>query len=622
MDTLYLLRLKDNPLEPVEGPFIESSSLCDLYIENCNITHLSPQFFTKLEVLEKVDLSGNPLQTIKPAVFDSLIYLDTLSLNNCNLTFIHPEAFKGLVNLQILEIDGNSFVNYVDWPLVLRPLTRLLHFNSVKSNVTNLNNDTFYNNNYMRTLSLAKNDLSNLNFSSFGDNMLGLHYLDISYCNIKGPLAEDAFVNTKKLLILNVSGNRIFNSHLAAAISPLTKLLSLSLRDCGLIMLPKNTFNRMTNLKELDISRNPLDAALTEMFLSPLTSLEILDLGYSEFKTIKNTMFSRISKLKTLILSGNKITDIEKGSFENLKNLEVLELNDCGLNSLMHTIFYDEDEPINLLELKLSGNPLQMPRTGSILSKKLPNLITLDMSKCNLTFVSPDFFASTPNIKQLFLNNNKIRNYEHTLRFMDILYDIELLDLSFNKMKSILPTQLTNNNQLTSLRLYGNPWTCSCNIVDMWDWAASTKISWLDGAMKSNSNETIKLICYYDPTFPLTEQLPTLPGQPNTKTMTWEKFVYHSDCHWKTKSARSISSRVTREVHEEQDEKSKVEKETTVFGIVQGSCFFVLIFILVFVLALLLVMFCITCKVLLIVLYRDVQNGNINLQIEDNEQFL
>lgn len=612
MDTLNWLRLEGNPLEPVEGPFIESSSLCDLYLGNCNITQLSPQFFAKLGALERVNLSGNPLQIIHSGVFSSLRNLDTLSLNNCNITYIYSDAFKGLVKLQILEIEGNNFANFVEWSLVLRPLDKLSYLHITKSGIVDLNKDMFRSNCYkMRALTLAENDLSDINLSSFDDCISNLIYLDLSYCNIKGPIAEDMFLNTRELLSLKLAGNRIFNTHLSVAISSLTKLRSLSLSDSGLITLPKDTFYKMTSLKTLDISKNPWNTAFIEVLLSPLTSLENLNLSYSKFKIIKNTTFSKLSKLKTLILSGNKIINVEKGSFENLKSLEVLELNNCGLSNLNHTIFYDEDVPLNLIELKLSENPLQMPVNGSLLSRKLRNLINLDISGCNLTFVSPDFFIQTPNIKRLFLNNNKLSTYDdHTLDFMSILGSIVLLDLSFNKMDFILPNQLTHNNQLTSLRLYGNPWSCDCEIVSMWDWIISD--GWLDDAVKPNINETIKLMCNYD--------LESFPHeQPQTNTMTWKKFALYSKCPRKTNADTSILSRVIRKSNNYQEEISRTEKEMDTISLIRDACFMLLIISIVFLLAIIILVICHGCKVLYNFFVTEPQNYEIHLEEEEDE---
>lgn len=622
MQTLFSLHLKGNPLKSVEGPFIRSPSLCDLYLEYCNITRFSRQYFTKLEVLEKLDLTGNPLKNIESGTFDSLDHLIILTLNNCSLAYIYPEAFKGLKSLEILEMHGNRFKSNVDWSLVFRPLSNMLHLDNANSEVSNLDENAFFNNTLLRTLILAENDLSNVNLAAtFGTALGNLLYLDVSYCNLKGPIPEDTFVNTEELLVLKLSGNRIFNSHLAAAISRLNKLLSLSLDDCGLITLPNNTFNKLTSLKVLDISRNPLNTAYTEVFLLPLTSLETLDLGHCELRTIKNTMLSKMCKLKTLVLSGNKLRNVEKGFFENLKSLNVLELNDCGLSSLVGTIFHDDDNrPLNVTDLKLSENPLRMPVAAPILPNKLPNLTSLDLSKCNLTFVSRNFFQWSSNIKRLYLNNNKMKNYQDSLHFLDILDNLELLDLSYNAMRSIHPTQLVRNSRLVSLKLYGNPWLCSCGLVDMWDWAASISIGWLEGGVKSNTNETaVRLICYYDPTFALADQLPPLPGQPYNETMSWERFVYYSDCEWRAIEARSVSSRVSREVREQQQDTSATEQPTTVFAVVQGVCLVLLIFTLAFVMSVLFILFSITCKVLLALFCRHRENVRTPSR-EDDEQ--
>ncbi|XP_026818233.1 insulin-like growth factor-binding protein complex acid labile subunit [Rhopalosiphum maidis] len=556
---LITLELQGNPLKQVEGPFLNSKSLLYLYLANSHLTKLSPQFFANIRGLNKLDISGNPLHIIEPGIFDPLISLKHLILNNCNLTHISSVAFSSLGDLTILELAGNSLKSHVDWTLILGNLGRLEHLDLRQSSVSNLPDNVFFKNKWLRSLVLAENELSYLDVATtLGHNLVNLDFLDLSYCHIKGPLSKDAFANATKLRTLILSGNDLSAEDLAVALSPLLKLVKLSLRDCGLTRLPANTFQKFTKLHELDISRNPLNNSFTAL-LSPLESLEHLDMGYNNLQRIPRTTFSKMSALKTLILSGNKLKSQELGLFQNLTRLEVLELNNCGLSRLNDTVFYDNFTYPKLEELRLSGNPLQVPKEGPILPPKLSGLKNLDMSKCNLSNLPVDAFTTTPNIRQLLLNDNKLKSDEEgSMKFLETLTRLDQLDLSFNNITAISPDKFGYNYQLTSLRLVGNPWKCDCYVVDMWKWSALS-IGNIEVLVDSK-----RLECNFDPkSTPIKKANLTRLGSELTASVqrTWVRYVGEANCLRRPEAARPARI-VTREVHEYQPMLSEIETET------------------------------------------------------------
>lgn len=570
---MITLQLQGNYLEQVEGPFLYSKSLLYLYLSHCTLAKLSPQFFANISGLDKLDLSENPLHIIEPGIFDPLTSLKHLMLNDCNLTHISSVAFTNLGHLTVLELAGNSLKSHVDWATILGNLGRLEHLDLRQSGVSNLPENVFFNNTWLRSLVLAENELSDLDVATtLGHNLVHLDFLDLSYCHLKGPLSEDAFANATKLRTLILSGNHLSAADLAVALSPLLKLVKLSLRDCGLTRLPANTFHKFTSLQELDISRNPLNNAFTAL-LSPLESLEHLDMGYSNLQRISRTTFLKMSALKTLILSGNKLKSLESGLFQNLTRLEVLELNNCGLSRLNDTVFYDNFTYPDLEELRLSGNPLQVPEEGPILPPQLSGLKTLDISKCNLSHLPKDAFISTPNISRLLLNDNKLRNEkDESMKFLEPLTGLERLDLRFNNMTSIKPDKFSYNYQLLSLALIGNPWKCDCYVVDMWEWALSSKgnLGVLVDATKSmdsnlNNKRKKSLVCNFDPkSTPIKEAKLRRPGRELNSSVqrTWSRYVRDADCPHSATVARPARI-VTREVHGYEPMLPEIENDKT-----------------------------------------------------------
>lgn len=86
---------------------------------------------------------------------------------------------------------------------MLGHLGRLETLNLRRSGIVNLPEDAFDKNEWLRRLTLAENNLRNLDVATTLDhNLQHLDYLDLSDCRLTGPLSEDAFTSATKLRTL------------------------------------------------------------------------------------------------------------------------------------------------------------------------------------------------------------------------------------------------------------------------------------------------------------------------------------------------------------------------------------------------------------------------------------
>jgi len=470
----------------------------------------------------------------------------------------------------------NDLKNQVDWTIALNPLENLAHLDVRKSKLSRLENYSFINNHLLRSLVLAENELADNDLDlTLGKNIANLHILDLSYCALRGSAFANAFDDAMELHTLVLSGNQRMSDYLADALLPLVRLVKLSINNCELIMFPNNTMHNFTNLKELDISENRMD--ITQLYF--VESLEHLDISYNSLERIPAKAFSTLSNLKSLVLSGNKLKNLEKGLFKNLKSLEILELNKCGLHQLNNTIFYKDVPYPNLVELRLSENPIQTPKEGSIFPFTMSRLNTLDISKCDLSYLTKEFFLPTPNLKNLLLNNNTLQSDKNNMKCMERLTNLENLDLAFNNMTSIASREFNYNNQLMSLKLFGNPWKCDCFITDMWFWASSIKrnITILDGFMKHDTvqNQLTKVLyCDFDPhNSPIKRSELKTPDDESLSynyymSIAWSVYAVDSFCTpvdaatYQPPNLPRSGRIVTREVHGNQLKTFEVDNET------------------------------------------------------------
>ncbi|XP_017880930.1 leucine-rich repeat-containing protein 15-like [Ceratina calcarata] len=539
---LITLDLQNNPLDEVKGYFLNCRTLLYLDLNSCGIRHLNMQFFHNTTNLNKLDLSYNPLGGIEPDPFDHLTNLEYLKLNGCNLTHVSPDAFAHLENLRELEMTDND-LGSINWTSLLAPLVRLEYLNIRKSRITNLPGDAFARNLYLRQLVLADNDLEHLDVeNTLGHNLHSLQSLDLSYCNLQDRLSKEAFRNSSKLRVLNLSGNPMFASDLTVVLRHLPKLHKLSLSNCSLQRLP-NAFHIFEQLEELDISHNPLSDAFVSL-LNPLESLEYLDMSYCGLGYVGNNTFAHMNTLKKLVLSGNKLHTLEEGLFANLTRLESLELNNCDLKAPIDPKVFGDRTSTDIIELKLSGNPLEVPHEDSLLPIQLSNLEILDLSNCNLVHLNENLFTRTRNLTQLNLSSNKVSGTEN-LACLKKLRMLEHLDLSNNNLTTVAPRIFKSNPRLLSVNLLHNPFVCNCSIADMWMWAVQVKndlhvlvgsqpASFETGATKLRKS----LSCTYDEeTYrKIVEQARNSGDQRRlrkgdlTPIRTWAKYVRESTC--------------------------------------------------------------------------------------------
>lgn len=462
-------------------------------------------------------------------------------MNGCNLTYISAEAFSHLENLRQLEIADNA-LKTLNWRSVLAPLMRLEHLDIRNTGVTNLPGDAFAMNLYLLQLVLADNELWHLDVEdTLGHNLHSLQSLDLSNCNLQDRLSEEAFRNASKLRVLNLSGNPMFASDLTVVLRHLPKLHKLSLSNCSLRRLP-NAFDIFENLEELDISHNPLSDAFVSL-LNPLRSLEYLDMSYCGLGYVGNNTFAQMTSLKQLILSGNELHTLEEGLFANLTRLESLELNNCDLKIPLDPKVFSNRLSTNIIELKLSGNPLIVPDEGSLLPTQLSDLEILDLSNCGISHLNENIFAATNNLTQLNLSGNPISGVEN-LSSLKKLHALEHIDLSNNNLRTINPTVFKANPRLLSINLMGNPFICNCSIAETWDWAVQEKgdLHVLVGSQPANfetgsAKRRKNLSCSYDEeTYRnMTGDSRTAPSRKHypsqfTPSRTWAKYMRESSC--------------------------------------------------------------------------------------------
>lgn len=175
-----------------------------------------------------------------------------------------------------------------------------------------------------------------------------------------------------------------------------------------------NILEELTNLAELNLSRNTIDDLSP---LAELTNLEKLDLHTTNTKDI--AALASLTKLTELNLQKTKVNDLSP--LAGLTNLELLELHDNQIEDLSPLAGLTNLEILELRNSKIEDiSPLA----------NLTNLKELILDDNRIIDLSP--LAGLVNLKKLLLCNNEIRDLSPLLS----LTNLEKVELRGNELNN------------------------------------------------------------------------------------------------------------------------------------------------------------------------------------------
>ena len=309
----------------------------------------SISFIRGLHSLEELDFSRNleyAIQELPELFYDSELHsLKKLSLSLCRISEISDSAFTGLNNLRELDLSLN-FLSKV--PRAVNSLSLLTKLN------------------------LRENDITILHRGDFGD-LHCLEELDLSV-NLLGQL--EAFSN-------------------GAFIGMENSLISLSLQDCHMALIPTMALSQLKKLKILDISHNRISFMNNRSFIGDYR-LEKLDISSNPWLVDEEMFYGVESSLRTLIMQTVGLSQIPAKTFSVLRKLRHLDLS----NNKIRKIKNDSLSGIAARRLYFSDNKISYISPYAFKHYRLP--IALDVSKNIIQ--SMDFVFDSPTCTFYYLN--------------------------------------------------------------------------------------------------------------------------------------------------------------------------------------------------------------------------
>lgn len=375
---------------------------------------IAKNFFCFQNSIFHLDLSSNNLKKF-PADLAKFTVLESLDFSNNEISVIADTAILP-PSLRHLYLANNNITNWMD----INPSTILL-------SATNLH-----------TLSLAGNPLRS--FTSNDERLLlisaSLKLLDLSDCaisKISGRLTISGLLSLEHLLL---SGNPLRTLPQLKA----DKMLSLDLSACKLTYLHHDVFEAMPILTYINLSKNPrLSLQRNKSEFVQSASLRRIDLtqcnmdavelkGFPNLTTavLKGNLIGQLTwdtfedndLLENIDLSFNAINQISSGTFRRMAHLKNLDFSFNMIRRIEPDTFREND---HLTSINLSRNYIERLRRIAA-----PSLTYLNVSWCEIMNIDLDAFNDMPELIELDLANNLVREFPSSLHSATL----QILDLS------------------------------------------------------------------------------------------------------------------------------------------------------------------------------------------------
>jgi len=384
-DSLSVLSLSNNRLTSLDQ-IDKLWSLTQLTVDNNLIESLPDAMFQTLYYVDVVSLRGNRMTTIGQSTLDGLEQKCTqLDLSSNYIMTVHPQAFHRLKNMKRLNLSSNAIKELVLPPIMdqlselLLSNNRLTKFPDGLRDLRNMTVLSLYNNTMeslppvdigkefgMTLVDLSHNRLRNVDEIRFVGSLNVVNISDNELSDISAEVLADAtFIGE-----LNLSNNALGRLPLAVT-RAVGRIGRLYASRCSLTSLDNWVVDKSstTRLVELSLSENRLTVLPLIVVESVFESLEHLDLRGNLLTTLNRELYWQ-SEVHRLSLAGNPwLCDCELNwlRYEGL----LIDNATCWTPSAttgQHVVCYDLDDDCNhdyYYQSELPYNPNTTDRCGS-----------------------------------------------------------------------------------------------------------------------------------------------------------------------------------------------------------------------------------------------------------------
>ncbi|KAM4790580.1 transforming growth factor beta activator LRRC32-like isoform 1-T2 [Cyanocitta cristata] len=345
----------------------------------------------------------------------------------CHNKDLHQIPHELHPNVNKIDLSGNLIQSIPEMPLSFYTSLQCLDLSS--NQISFITSGVFAHMTSLLEINLANNNLYEL--AQNGTEGIGLlpkvEIMDLSHNNLYNGMAEYFIKEAPTLRYLSLADNSIVMiSHKMFQGSP--SLMEIDLQRNIIMDIEEGAFETLVNLSKLNLSTN----SITCISDFNLKQLEILDLSRNSIETFRITKSDDEYSLRCLDLSENKLLHFPV--FPQVNKLVTLNLS----NNLIQLT---AESPYNKMDygdnewLDASFHLLDQKRSRNISSLYLSQLVYLDLSYNEIRSIPDGFFESMLSLHTLNLSKNCLQAF--AVSYGSALISLTVLDLSYNALQNL-----------------------------------------------------------------------------------------------------------------------------------------------------------------------------------------
>ncbi|XP_071851274.1 uncharacterized protein [Apostichopus japonicus] len=308
--------------------FMNQLNLKDLFLQRNMIEIISDGAFNFNSKMKVIDMTNNTLSHLPGKIFWKTTNLATLKLSENELNFLPDELLHKTPNLKELQLSRNKLQDLSE--NIFMNLKHLVTIILSRNFIHTLPPKIFSSLSSVETLKISRNQISSCDENTFSSNKI-LADVDISH-NYISKLPDRIFHQNAKLVTLDISFN-------------------------GLTYLPKNLITKCTNLRNFHIAENQL-SSIPEGFFRASPNISLLSMSGNRFHTLTKESFSGLKSLHYFSLTRNKITTLPADIFSELQINHFLDLSSNQITEIPDGLWKTTGKDHNIQFLLLQRNNL------------------------------------------------------------------------------------------------------------------------------------------------------------------------------------------------------------------------------------------------------------------------
>jgi len=455
-DAMKFLLLDSNDIKalPSNG-FSSLRNLSELLVASNPLDEISSEAFAGLENLEILNIGGCQLKNLQPQWFNDLPNLKRIYVMQNELTELPVRIFNNVTHVNVANnklkiINSNSFTN----------LNSLVVLNAQDNQINEVDPNLYDNAESLYTLQLLNNECSSINiinlplnrefyrdrFETCFENFLleNFGFIECEYTHVE-VIGYHCIMS-----IYNVRGNNNYEEIEGAHLEEFgnSDVVFVEAYQQQTTIIPSIICIQFVNLQMLYFGFNGVDEIFVGNF-DDCRNLEYLNIEANNLRFIPEMVVQNSRNLHTFTLDNNQINEIAEDAFIGTE-ISNLRLESNQLTAYNTNWFNGINETLQMLTIRNNSFTF-LPENAF---ENLKNLQELDMAFNDLPDLSDHIFQGLSNLLFVSLSNCNIRDLKAS--WFNDLMSLGSLFLNYNNLTSIPDQSFANQNNLFEVNLNGN----------------------------------------------------------------------------------------------------------------------------------------------------------------------